>query len=48
MRNNSKISTKKMSEATGISVRTIKRRLSEMPNVHFIGRGYSGHWEVDD
>ena len=45
---NGKISIKKMSEATGVSVRTIKRRISEMPNVQFIGRGFSGHWEIKD
>lgn len=43
-----KISIKKMSEATGVSVRTIKRRISEMPNIQFIGRGFSGHWEIKD
>lgn len=43
-----KISIKKMSEATGVSVRTIKRRISEMPDVQFIGRGFSGHWEIKD
>lgn len=45
---NEKISIKKMSEVTGVSVRTIKRRISEMPNIQFIGRGFSGHWEIKD
>ena len=48
IRGNEKISIKKMSESTGISVRTIKRRIAEMPNVQFIGRGFSGHWEIKD
>ena len=48
IRNNAKISIEKMSEATGISVRTIKRRIAEMPNVQFIGRGFSGHWEIKE
>ena len=48
IRNNKKISIEKMSEATGISVRTIKRRIAEMPNVQFIGRGFSGHWEIKE
>ena len=48
IRNNAKISIGKMSEATGVSVRTIKRRISEMPNVQFIGRGFSGHWEIKE
>ena len=45
---NEKISIKKMSEVTGVSVHTIKRRISEMPNIQFIGRGFSGHWEIKD
>ena len=45
---NEKISIKKMSEVTGVSVRTIKRRISEMPNIQLIGRGFSGHWEIKD
>ncbi len=44
IRSNEKVSIKKMSEVTGVSVRTIKRRISEMPNVQFAGRGFSGHW----
>ena len=48
IRGNEKISIKKMSESTGVSVRTIKRRIAEMPNVQFIGRGFSGHWEIKD
>lgn len=39
---------KKMSEATGVSVRTIKRRIAAMPNEQFVGRGFSGHWEIKD
>ena len=48
IRNNAKISIEKMSEAIGVSVRTIKRRIAEMPNVQFIGRGFSGHWEIKE
>ena len=48
IRNNAKISIGKMSEATGVSVRTIKRRIAEMSNVQFIGRGFSGHWEIKE
>lgn len=48
IRNNNKTSIKEMSEITGISVRTIKRRISKMPNVKYIGSGYSGHWEIEE
>ena len=46
IRKNAKISIEKMSEAIGVRVRTIKRRIAEMPNVQFIGRRFSGHWEI--
>ena len=45
---NSKTSIKEMSAITGVSVRTIKRRIAEMPNVNYVGSGYSGHWEITD
>ena len=48
IRNNAKISIEKMSEAIGVRVRTIKRRIAEMPNVQFIGRRFSGHWEIKE
>lgn len=48
IRKNAKISIEKMSEAIGVRVRTIKRRIAEMPNVQFIGRRFSGHWEIKE
>lgn len=29
-------------------VRTIKRHITKMPHIHYVGSGYSGHWEVVD
>ena len=46
MRNDSKISTEKIAEQLGISIRTVKRRIKELNNVKFIGRGSNGHWEI--
>ena len=46
--NNNKTSVKEMSAMTGVSVRTIRRRIAEMPNVKYVGSGYSGHWEITD
>ena len=43
---NNKITTEKMAFALGVSVRTIKRRLKEMEDVHFVGRGSNGHWII--
>lgn len=43
-----KISTEKMAMILGISSKTVKRHLKEMHNVHYIGYGPHGHWEIDD
>lgn len=43
-----KITTEKMALALGLSVRTIKRRLKEMEDVYFAGRGSNGYWEIKD
>ena len=34
--------------ALGVSSKTIKRHIKEMDNVSYIGRGFSGHWEIAD
>ena len=43
-----KITIQKMSEMTGVSVRTLKRRINEIPEIRYVGSGYSGHWEIVD
>ena len=43
-----KIALRDISEMLGVSLRTLNRRISEMPTVKYIGSGYSGHWEIDD
>ena len=48
MRENNKISTDSMAMLLGVSSKTIKLRIKEMDNVHYIGSGYSGHWEIID
>ena len=45
---NDKISTESIAKILGVSSKTIKRRIKEMDNVHYIGSGYSGHWEIID
>lgn len=44
---NPKVTIKSLSVSTGIPVRTLKRHLAKMPNVRYVGHGYSGHWEVN-
>lgn len=48
IRKDSKISTEKIAIALGVSSKTIKRHIKEMDNVSYIGRGFSGHWEITD
>lgn len=48
IRKNSNISTEKIAMALGVSTRTIKRHIKEMDNVCYVGRGFSGHWEITD
>ena len=37
-----------MSEKLGLGIATIKRKIKNMPNVEYIGSGYSGHWEIKE
>lgn len=48
IRKDRKMSTEKMADALGVSSKTIKRHIKEMDNVCYIGRGFSGHWEITD
>lgn len=48
IRKDSKVSTEKRALALGVSSKTIKRHIKEMDNVSYIGRGFSGHWEIAD
>jgi len=45
---NDKISTESIAKTLGVSSKTIKRRIKELNNVKFIGRGINGHWEIFD
>ena len=46
IRTNPNITTESLSKMAGVSVRTIKRRIADIPNIRFVGSGYSGHWEI--
>lgn len=48
IRNDSKITTKKMAECLEMSVRTVKRRIKESGSIEFIGRGANGHWQIKE
>lgn len=46
IKKNPKITTEELAVKSQKGVRTIKRHISMLGNVRFIGSGYSGHWEV--
>ena len=48
IRKDGKVTIQKISEMTGVSVRTLKRRISEIPCIKYVGSGYSGHWEITE
>ena len=48
IKRNNKISTEKLGMALGVSYKTIRRHIKAMGNVHYIGRGFSGHWEIQN
>ena len=47
IKKDNKISTEKLGMALGVSYKTIRRHIKAMGNVRYVGRGFSGHWEVD-
>ena len=47
VRRHSKVITEKLASMLGCAPKTVKRHLAKLPNVHYVGHGYSGHWEVD-
>lgn len=47
IRKNRNITTEELALLSRKGIRTIKRHISKLPNIRYIGRGYSGHWEVE-
>ena len=48
MRLNNKITRQVIAEDAGVSVKTIQRALKEIDNLHYVGSGNSGHWELNE
>ena len=48
IRKNPKITTEKLASMSHRSVITIKRHVAKFAHIKFVGRGYSGHWEIFD
>lgn len=47
IRNYPNVTTEELARRLGCVPMTIKRHLAKLPNVRYVGHGYSGHWEVD-
>lgn len=45
---NPKITTEELAGLSGMTSKTIKRHISKMPHIKYVGSGYSGHWEISD
>lgn len=48
IKDNLNITTEELAKQFGVTSMTIKRHLAKMPHIHYVGSGYSGHWEVLD
>ena len=48
IKDNNKISTETIASVLGTSSKTIKRHIKSMPNIHYVGRGSNGHWEIKE
>ena len=44
---NEKVTREQIAEKAGVSKKTVEREIKKMGNVHYVGRGYSGHWTID-
>ena len=45
IKTNPKVSTADIAEELGLGIATVKRKIKKIPNISYVGSGYSGHWE---
>lgn len=48
IKKNPNITTEELSKVSGKGINTIKRHISKLPHIKYVGSGYSGHWEIID
>ena len=46
IRKNPKTTTEELAKLSGKSVITIKRHITKLSHIKYVGSGYSGHWEI--
>ena len=47
IRKNEKVTREQIAVKAGVSKKTVEREIKKMGNIHYVGRGYSGHWTID-
>lgn len=47
IKSDTNITTEELAKRLGVTSMTIKRHIAKMPHIHYVGSGYSGHWEVE-
>lgn len=48
IRENPQITRAEMGKVLNISMKTIGREIKKIPQLSYVGRGYSGHWEIKE
>lgn len=48
IKENQKITRTEMAKALNTSIKTVARELKKIPQICFVGSGYSGHWEIKE
>ena len=43
---NNKVTKKEIAKLASVSEKTVEREMKKMSNLRYVGRGYSGHWEI--
>ncbi len=46
VKSNNRITRKEMAEKLSISLRSLQRIINEMDELHYVGSGNHGHWEI--
>ena len=46
IRRNPKITTEELARTSKKGLATIKRHIAKLAHIKYVGRGYSGHWEI--
>jgi len=46
IKENNKITKADIAKELNVSEKTVEREMKKIPNVKYVGSGYSGHWEI--